>query len=266
MTLSSLSPAELAALTTNEAVIERSRQTFVDVGNALLAIRDGRLYRENHATFDDYCRERWGMARSRAYQLIDSATVASALSTTVDSPTNEAQARELAPLRAEPEVMREVWQEAVDRSSGQPTAQIIREVREEVKFTKIDPPKNVGVDKTRAGIEARRERIRQMAREGYRAEAIAAAVGVGEGVVNEVTREAGIQTVHDRLGKSRRVDVNRVMEGVVDSAIPSEHAISALNADWPDLDRERFPEWRASLRQSINALRRIAERIEKELP
>jgi hypothetical protein len=28
-------------------------------GTALLEVRDRRLYRETHATFEDYCRERW---------------------------------------------------------------------------------------------------------------------------------------------------------------------------------------------------------------
>jgi hypothetical protein len=41
----------------------------------LLEIRDGRLYRETHGTFDDYCREGWGFSRHRASQLITAAEV-----------------------------------------------------------------------------------------------------------------------------------------------------------------------------------------------
>ena len=46
-----------------EAVIERGQQTFIEVGQALMEIRDSRLYRETHATFEAYCNERWGWTR-----------------------------------------------------------------------------------------------------------------------------------------------------------------------------------------------------------
>ena len=84
--------AESLTLAECEAVIERGLQTFVEVGNALLTIRDGRLYRAIAGTFEDYCRERWNMSRPRAYQLIDAAMTVNNLSTTVDIlPTSERQ-------------------------------------------------------------------------------------------------------------------------------------------------------------------------------
>ena len=52
---------------------------FVEVGKALAKIRDGRLYRETHATFEAYCAERWGWSRVRAHQLIESSEVAKML-------------------------------------------------------------------------------------------------------------------------------------------------------------------------------------------
>ena len=59
-------PVPYGALTECEAVIERGLRTFVEVGEALLRIRDERLYRETHGTFEDYCRERWAMRREVA--------------------------------------------------------------------------------------------------------------------------------------------------------------------------------------------------------
>ena len=70
-----LDATERAALTDCEATIERGLQTFVEVGTALLTIRDRRLYRAQYKTFEDYCQERWGMSRPRAYQMIDAAAV-----------------------------------------------------------------------------------------------------------------------------------------------------------------------------------------------
>jgi phage N-6-adenine-methyltransferase len=119
-------PSRLGEL---EGVIERGLATFVDVGAALLEIRDSRLYRESHGTFEDYCRERWDFSRPRAYQLIQAAEVGTLVSTTVDTPiSSERIARELAPLRDEPERLREAWETAVEQHGPAPTAKEVREV------------------------------------------------------------------------------------------------------------------------------------------
>lgn len=122
---SGLMPAEASRLAELELVVERGLATFVEVGAALLEIRDERYYRTTHRTFEDYCRERWDMSRARGYQLMDAARVVEAVSTTVDTaPANEAQARELVPLLDEPELMREAWAEA--SANGEPTAAAVR--------------------------------------------------------------------------------------------------------------------------------------------
>jgi hypothetical protein len=90
-------------------VIERGLQTFNEVGGALLAIRDSRLYRDGYDTFEDYCRERWQMERRHAYRLIEAAQVVENVSHgTQMPPSNERQARPLTEL--EPEAQRIVWQ------------------------------------------------------------------------------------------------------------------------------------------------------------
>lgn len=122
-----LALAESQALTEHEAVIERGLNTFTEVGNALLAIRDGRLYRVEHDTFEDYCQQRWGFNRHRASQLISAAgVVTNVTSAGLPAPANEGQARELARV---PESERaEVWQQTLERTDGKPTAAAIREV------------------------------------------------------------------------------------------------------------------------------------------
>ena len=86
MTDSLLAVTEQYKLKECETVIERGLNTFVDVGNALAAIRDGKLYRETHGTFEDYCRDKWGFSRPRAYQFIEAAETVGILSTIVDKP------------------------------------------------------------------------------------------------------------------------------------------------------------------------------------
>ena len=52
--------AEISRLQELEQVVETGLTVFVKVGNALLEIRDSRLYRQQCPTFETYCRERWG--------------------------------------------------------------------------------------------------------------------------------------------------------------------------------------------------------------
>lgn len=107
-------------------MIERGLNTFTEVGNALLAIRDQRLYRAGHGTFEDYCQQRWGFSRIRAHQLIEAAgTALTIVNSGLPAPSNEGQARMLAhipsPQRAE------VWRETLERTEGKPTARAIWE-------------------------------------------------------------------------------------------------------------------------------------------
>lgn len=89
-----LTAEERATLKTLEARISRGWQSFTDVGDALLTVRDRKLYREKYRTFGDYSEKEWGFSRQRAHQLMDAATTTHALSTTVDI-QSEREAREL---------------------------------------------------------------------------------------------------------------------------------------------------------------------------
>jgi phage N-6-adenine-methyltransferase len=120
--LAALSIQEEVRLAALEETIDRGIRTFVEVGSALMEIRDGRLYRERYATFEDYCRERWAMVASRARQLIGASVVVANLeSVTTVTPESERQARPLAAL--EPDQQREAWKQAVETApAGKVTA------------------------------------------------------------------------------------------------------------------------------------------------
>lgn len=123
-----LTPQERRHLGALERRIEKGVTTFRDVGMALREIRDTRLYRETHASFEAYCRERWQFERGRAYQLMDAAEVAANLPDGAPPILNEAQARELVVLQHEnPALVPRVW-EQVTASDAPVTAPRIREV------------------------------------------------------------------------------------------------------------------------------------------
>lgn len=117
---------QTARLAELEAVIAGGLQTFVDVGLALLEIRDSRLYRESHGTFDDYCRERWHISKTHANRQIEAAEVAGLLTPIGVIPTNEAQARELVPLLREvPEEVAAVWRDLKAKHGDRLTADLV---------------------------------------------------------------------------------------------------------------------------------------------
>jgi hypothetical protein len=111
-----------------EATIAEHVDSFTKAGAALAEMRDSRLYRDDHESFDDYCRSRWGMGASRARQLISAAEVTSNIgSVTIVTPANEAQTRPLASLSADEQ--RDAWKESVDTAKdGKVTAKHVENV------------------------------------------------------------------------------------------------------------------------------------------
>jgi hypothetical protein len=96
--MTDLVPAEHDRLAELEAIVEAGLETFVEVGRALLEIRDGRLYRQTHDTFEAYVRERFEISRRHADRTIEAARVADGLRPIGLKPANEAQARAMRPL------------------------------------------------------------------------------------------------------------------------------------------------------------------------
>ncbi len=132
MNETALTISEQGQLSELEVIIDKGLNTFYEVGKALSLIREGRLYRASHATFEEYCEKRWEMSRAYAYRTIGAADVVESLSPIGDIPLprNEAQARPLTSL--EPEQRQEAWQKAVEESSGHPTAKQVQLAADEV--------------------------------------------------------------------------------------------------------------------------------------
>lgn len=132
-----LSEAESTELTNLETTIERGLRVFWEVGNALLTIRDKRLYRASHGTFETYCIERWGFTDEQARRLMRSSEVVANLQQTPPIggvlPGNESQVRPLTKLK-DPSQQRQAWQKAVESApDGKPTGAGVAKAVEEVK-------------------------------------------------------------------------------------------------------------------------------------
>ena len=103
------------------AVVDAGLATFVEVGQALARIRDGKLYQETHETFEAFCKERWDMGRQHAYELIGASGVVQNVRHGVQGlptlPTSERQARPL--TRLEPDYQPGVWQGVVEDAKAE---------------------------------------------------------------------------------------------------------------------------------------------------
>ncbi|MCG8643211.1 MAG: hypothetical protein MI862_26030 [Desulfobacterales bacterium] len=142
-----LSEIERVSLNKYEKVISKGLHTFFEVGQALAEIRDRRLYRETHKTFEKYCREVWDLSRGRVYQQISGyetvALLESKMSTIVDKnknpvedalgispepkeivlPINEAQARPITKFK-DPDEQVKAWQMVLQKLNENPKAKL----------------------------------------------------------------------------------------------------------------------------------------------
>lgn len=126
-------------------VVDDGLKSFLAVGSALFEIRGKKLYRQTHTNFDDFVREKWGISRDRADQLIKAAEVKSEMPTNgrnseiASSIENERQLRELSRIGTEdiPEALDKI-KEVCEESGKKPTAKVIKSVVDEM-LGKVEP-------------------------------------------------------------------------------------------------------------------------------
>lgn len=114
-----LTKEDKAELRSAERTIANGWDTFVKVGKALATIRDSRLYRETHKSFEAYTRDKWQYGKAYASRLIGAAETVEDLSSIEEKtlPLNESQVRPLLSLPREkrPEAWKKVLEEAGDK-------------------------------------------------------------------------------------------------------------------------------------------------------
>lgn len=133
-----LTEAELSDRLHLERKVERA---VFEAGKALMELRDRRLYRSTHRTFEDYCRERFNYSRDAAYLKISAAVVYENIEKHLPTngrqiplPTNSRQLRDLAKANLEPNVQASVWAQAVEEASGKvPSGRIVKGVVERLQ-------------------------------------------------------------------------------------------------------------------------------------
>jgi hypothetical protein len=88
-----------------ERKVERA---FYEAGTALKELRDRRLYRSTHKTFEEYVQDRFGMKRAHSYRLIDAAAVVDNLfppRLQIGDNLSELSPQEMSPQKMSPQEM-----------------------------------------------------------------------------------------------------------------------------------------------------------------
>ncbi|MCH2397887.1 MAG: hypothetical protein MK364_02170 [Pirellulales bacterium] len=114
-----------------DGVVKKACDAQWEMAAALNEIRERKLYRADHPTFEAYCKKQHAFTRTRAYQLTDAAEVRKQIENVYHGrqiPTSERQCRELVVV---PEnKLPEVWSQIVEHSESegkQITAKMIKE-------------------------------------------------------------------------------------------------------------------------------------------
>lgn len=141
---------------TCKQIIERHLEKFIEVGLAFNTIRNKRLYRETHDTFEDWCEDAYGTTARQVYRICRAAEMvqdwrlrASTLGSQFPYPAGEKTVRPLLSLPQDEQMP--AWYEAVSKHPrGQPS---FRDVQAVVKERLV----RLGLSKPAAAPQAQTE-------------------------------------------------------------------------------------------------------------
>jgi hypothetical protein len=132
-----LTADEIDSLGTCERAVENLGTATWLAGKALQTIRDGKLYRHSHRTFEDYITERWEISERNAYLMIEEWPLAERLNQSLGKPATASHTRALLPvgerfgLNAATEMYQQLQARAQTehvRLTGAMTAQVVKAV------------------------------------------------------------------------------------------------------------------------------------------
>lgn len=112
---SALTPNEKLRKNQLEFKIKQHIRSFWEVGDALMEMRDSRLYRDEYTRFEDYCDEKWGFKDRHARRLIFASQVVGAIGP-VGPLVTERAIREFAAVT--PDEYQPTWEQVVEASKG----------------------------------------------------------------------------------------------------------------------------------------------------
>lgn len=150
--------------------------------------------------------------------------------------------------------------------AGQSNTEIAKKVGSSlsrVSEIRVELGMSRGINKSRGAIQQRRDRMREMAGEGFTSRQMAAELGLSEEVCRVTLRKEGINVPADAVThKTKRHDANRIIKAIVADAENLTEGVDLI--DFSALDRAQLPEWVRSLQQSRDKFGSFIRRLMKE--
>lgn len=160
-------------------------------------------------------------------------------------------------MASHPEVVEEVIAESTD---GAPASR--RKVLDRIRSAKESHPLPDDNKRSRANVEGRERRLKEMAVAGYTTRQIAAELEIEPSTVATIAKRVGVEIHADKvIGKVRLHDSNRILAETVTTL---EAVVMALDVvEIERLDPEEVGHWSASLTNSLRSLNRFAKQIKE---
>ncbi len=208
-----LNVVERRSLENLEKVIERGVESFLATGSALKEVRDQRLYREGHKTFESYLKTKWGFDRSYAHRLIDASDVKRDLLPIgnkipkAKEINTEGQLRELTDVPED--LLEEVIEKASEIAGDAPlTAKVLKEAREQVLEPTESTAEEPACEDVETQPEPEPEQVGPLQCVGWFKEQIS--------LVNELVRnmDTVVEVPGNELLMSRRLSIRREIDHI----------------------------------------------------
>jgi hypothetical protein len=168
-----LTADEVDALGTCERAVENLGTATWLAGKALQTIRDGKLYRQSHRTFEDYIAERWEISERNAYLMIEEWSLAERLNQALGKPAIASHIRALVPVVAR------FGEDGLDAATGLYEELRDRAQTEGVRVTATLTSQVVKAVLKRASKHTEATEFRAVARQLMEADSLPLAIGKG---------------------------------------------------------------------------------------
>jgi hypothetical protein len=153
-----------------------------------------------------------------------------------------------------------------DEDWRRPRTRLIALIQERFPVARtITEPYTDAEGSTKKPRTERVDEIRKRAEDGMRASQIATDLGIGESQVRRIAKDEGIALPDAAIGKRARLDATRILTESINGVDAYVSGLSMLEEmEMPELPAQEAGDLLQALARSINGLRKLRTRMEKE--
>lgn len=120
---------------------------------------------------------------------------------------------------------------------------------------------NIG--KTKQAAPDRARQIKYLADQGYRADQIADELQIGRRQIWAICKDYDIELPDKKMGKTRRIEVHRVVEETVNGLSGYAIGLQTINGELKDVSPDDAQAWADSIGESIKPINRLRKKLQE---